>query len=364
MNAAEPRLDSSVNQGLPPLELGNPPVSRFEFWPLWVMYLPVVIYWLLLSLRYRSFGLPLVVNPGIDLGGMIGESKSAILDQAGPALRRVILPFAVFSRTAGKPGADAAIALQAAKRAGLDFPLVVKPDQGCRGSGVSRVASETELEQYLAGVSAGEGLLLQQLAPFSAEAGVFYMRHPGEESGRIVSLTLKYQPHVTGDGQRTLEQLVRDHPRARYLAEMHCRKHRERMGEVLAAGENFVLEFAGSHCRGSIFRNGNGYITPAMEAAFDHLLKQLPEFYYGRLDVKFRSLESLQQGSDFCIIEINGVSSEQTHIWDSRTGFYEAQKVLLGQYRTLFAMGNALRRQGHKVPSAWTMIKRWFRDVS
>ncbi|MFT9216834.1 MAG: D-alanine--D-alanine ligase, partial [Acetobacter malorum] len=58
------------------------PLSSFEFWPGWAFYTPVVIYWILLGIRYGDFSTPTAANPRIETGGLCGESKSGILDMA------------------------------------------------------------------------------------------------------------------------------------------------------------------------------------------------------------------------------------------------------------------------------------------
>src|ERR1700749_583473 len=70
------------------------PVSFFEFWPGWLFYIPVVLFWIFNSLKYRSVTLPALANPSIDAGGICGESKNDILDLAGPLARRWIADFA------------------------------------------------------------------------------------------------------------------------------------------------------------------------------------------------------------------------------------------------------------------------------
>ena len=53
--------------------------TRWEFWPPWLAYLPVVPYILYLGVKHRSLTLFTAANPGIPSGGFAGESKSAIL---------------------------------------------------------------------------------------------------------------------------------------------------------------------------------------------------------------------------------------------------------------------------------------------
>ena len=288
------------------------------------MYAPVVAQWLGLAVRYRSLGLPLIANPGIPLSGMVGESKTAVLDLAGDTARQWILPYLTLERGEAPAADESAAALTQLAEAGLSLPVVAKPDMGCRGAGVRLIDRPEQLADYLAAFPTGARYLLQQKAPHDAEAGVFYVRYPGEARGKITSITLKYAPFVIGDGQQTLEQLIMADERASQLAPLYCQRHQAILDQVLAKGEAFRLAFAGSHCRGSIFRNGNEYISEALAKRLDEIFDDVPGFHYGRLDIKFADIAQLQAGQAFTIIEINGASSEATHIWDNRSRLGEA----------------------------------------
>src|SRR3546814_17810061 len=72
--------------------------------------------------------------------------------------------------------------------------------------------------------------------------------------------------------------------------------------------------------------------------------------HYSRLDVRFRDIAALREGRDFRVIEINGASSEATHIWDRNGTLGELYRTLFFQYRTLFEIGVEQRRQGVKPP--------------
>ena len=58
--------------------------TRYEFWPIWLMYFPVIFYYMYLALRSRSVTYFTAANPGIELGGFCGESKINILDKIKP----------------------------------------------------------------------------------------------------------------------------------------------------------------------------------------------------------------------------------------------------------------------------------------
>ena len=360
------------HQGMPPFDESGAPLSFFEFWPMWAFYPPVALYAAWLMLRYRGILLPTVANPSFPGGGFVGESKAEILDLAVRHAPEWIAPFVVIDRpataigtmatvgTAAAAGLEDELRLALAKldAAGIDLPVVAKPDLGCRGVGVQLVRTVDKLRAYLTSFPAGARLLLQRYVPFEGEAGIFYCRHPGQARGRIISITLKYFPHVYGDGKRSLQQLILDDPRAGKLSHLYLRRHVARLQEVPAVGVPVRLAFAGSHSRGAIFRNGNALVTPAMEARFDAIAKSIPEFYFGRFDIRFEDFGQVQAGENFTIVEANGAGAESTHIWDRRTTLLQAWSDLMLQYRLLFQIGRANRDRGFK-PLSLAEFRRW-----
>jgi hypothetical protein len=350
---------------MPPLDQTGAPLSFFEFWPMWAFYPPIVLYAGWLMLRYRGTLLPTVANPSFPGGGFVGESKAEILALAMQHVPEWVAPFVSIDRPEA-PGPDIAAECDAAMArlaaAGLALPVVAKPDLGCRGAGVKLVRSTADLQAYLQAFPPGSRLLLQRLVPFEGEAGIFYCRRPGQAQGRIVSITLKYFPYVKGDGRRTLRQLILDDPRAGRLSHLYLKRHLARLDMVPVAGESIRLAFAGSHSRGAIFRNGTHLVTSEMEAQFDAIAKRLPEFHFGRFDLRFEDFAEVQQGRDFTIVEINGAGAESTHIWDRRTGLLEAWRDLMRQYRWLFEIGHSNRARGFKPMSLTEFVRAYRRE--
>jgi len=248
--------------------------------------------------------------------------------------------------------------------AGISMPVVAKPDIGCRGVGVQPIRSTQDLSNYLADFPQGAGLVLQEMIEHEAEAGVFYVRLPGEDKGRIFSLTLKYFPHVIGDGVSTLKELIQADVRAGLLQHIYLPRHKDNLHLVLPQGEPFRLAFAGSHSRGTIFRDGAAFITPDMEQAFDEVARSIPEFYIGRFDLRFESMDKLQRGEGFRLMEINGAGGEATHIWDRKTRLREAYATLFEQNRLLFEIGYRNRKRGFKPPSIWRLYEAYRRETS
>jgi hypothetical protein len=355
------------HQGMPPFDASGKPLSFFEFWPMWAFYPPVMLYAAWLMLRHRGMLLPTAANPSFPGGGFFGESKAEILALAMRHIPEWVAPFVRITRPeqpvdvqAVDVQAECDAALRTLTAAGLALPVVAKPDLGCRGAGVKLMRSTADVLAYLQAFPAGATLLLQRLVPFEGEAGIFYCRRPGEAQGRIVSITLKYFPHVVGDGKRSLRQLIVDDPRAGKLQHLYLKRHIKQLDDVPAHGQAIRLAFAGSHSRGAIFRNGTALVTPQMEAAFEAMAQRLPEFHFGRFDVRFADFAQVQNGTGFTIVEINGAGAESTHIWDRNTGLLQAWRDLMRQYRWLFEIGAANRKRGFPV-MRWADFVRDYR---
>jgi len=348
-----------------------PVVSSFEFWPPWLFYIPVAFKWLLLAMKHRGLLLPTAANPSIEGGGFIGESKAEILDLVPAPQRKWV---ARWITVVG--GEDVNVVEQAMREAGLDFPVVAKPDVGQRGAGVQPIYGLHDLRTYTEAFPVGVTFVVQEFAGGAGgpgrpedhpsgfgdarEAGVMWWRKPGEEQGVISSITLKVFPEVRGDGRLTLGELIDADPRARYIARTYRKRHRGDLDRVLDDGEVFPLVFAGNHCQGAIFRDGTALVTPELSARIEGISHSIPDFWFGRFDIRFDDLGSFLAGEDIKIIEINGASAEATHIWDASTTLREAYRVLFEQFEVLFSIGAANRKRGVKPLS----LRRFIHDLA
>ncbi len=348
-----------VNAGMPLLHQPKRVVSPFEFLPTWFFYTPVVLQSAFLSLRHRDWALPLIANPAIKLSGMVGESKHDIFTCAGKQTNTWILPFITLTKTQAHSAELVPEVKKQLREAKLTYPLVAKPDIGCRGVGVKLIQCDEQLQSYIDTFPVLGRFLLQKKSPYSAEAGVFYVKQPGETRGKIISITLKYSPRVIGDGHSTLKQLIERCPRAGKLQQLYLPRHSKHLDLVVEDGDEFQLAFAGSHSRGAIFRDGNQFITTALEEKFDQVLGDFKGFNYGRLDIKFRDIQALMNGKCFDILEINGASSEAAHIWDSDTPLSHIFITLLKQYRLLYQIGSKYKKRGYSTPTFGALLQAW-----
>lgn len=353
-----------LHAGMPPLDKSAETTSWFEFAPTHLFYAPIALYCGWLSLRHMGLTLPTNSNPGLPYSGLVGESKYTVLNQMKGQNRGLIAPYARILRWGEQQGLQRTLedAEEAMENTKLSFPLVAKPDIGMRGSGVQVLKSNADLKGYIRSFPSGANFLLQELIPSEGEAGIFYVRYPGERKGQIISLTLKYFPHVVGNGTKTLRELILADPRAGKLAHLYVERLKSELGSVIPKGKRVRLAFAGNHCRGTIFRDGNDHITDAMTTAFDKLASSMDEFYIGRFDVRFDSFDDLKAGTGFRIIEINGAGGEATHIWDARMTLRGAYRALMGQFSHLYAIGHKNRKRGFKPTAPKDLIKAWLHE--
>ena len=315
--------------------------TRWEFWPAWLVNVPVVLYAGWQALRHRNPTLFTAANPAMPAGGFVLESKIEIL----AALREAGAPIARFAPLSAAHSAEERLAAAHAFLAehGLDFPVVVKPDVGQRGEGVAVVKSAEALAAHLR-TTTGDGIVQEYVA--GREFGVFYVRHPDEPAGRIFSITDKRLLSLSGDGERTLEELILADDRAVSMAPFHLERHRASLKTVPAAGERIELVEIGNHCRGAIFLDGNHLATPALAAAIDEASRGYEGFFFGRYDLRVPSEEHLKEGRDFRILELNGVTSEATHIYQPGASLLSAYRTLFSQWRLAFEIGAANARRG------------------
>ncbi|MEZ5356123.1 MAG: hypothetical protein R2762_26100 [Bryobacteraceae bacterium] len=314
---------------------------RWEFWPVWLAYLPLVPYLVWLAIRQRSATVFMLANPGIPGGGLTGESKSAILRHLDHG-DGVVPAFAVV------PAGDAC------PPASVQFPVVLKPDRGERGRGVRILRNTHELQAALE-QTRDVDRILQQYAG-GLEFGLFYIRHPHQPRGCVVSIVEKTFPSVTGDGLASIGELVLRDSRAVCLYDTYRRECARDFDTVPAEGESVPLVEIGSHCRGAVFVDRRSLVTPQLEAAVDRIARRHPGFHLGRFDVRAESELHLQQGR-FRVLELNGVAAEPGHIYDPSVSLPDAYRALARQWAAAFAIG-AWYRAWPQVPASGSTSRR------
>ncbi|CAO3427257.1 VTT domain-containing protein [Azospirillum doebereinerae] len=340
--------------GLPVVPAGAPTIGLAERIPPLLFYIPLVVQWFALGIRHRSLTLPTAANPSIEAGGLLGESKIQCIDLIGPEARRWVARSAALVNRATLTEADLERAVSAAD---LRFPLVAKPDIGWRGIGVRLVHDVADLAGYLRGFPEDCRVILQDYVPHAGEAGIFYVRLPGERSGRIFSMTFRYFPHVVGDGRSTLRALIARDPRAGWKADLHHEALADRLDEVPPPGKVVRLSLVGSSRVGGLYKDARAHVTATLVARFDEIADSMPNFHFGRFDVRFASVEQLHMGEDFQIIEVNGAGAEAIHMWDPEFRLTDAYAALFHQQALMFEVAAANRARGFKPLTAMELVR-------
>jgi len=322
----------------------------WEFWPLPIFYAPVLIYNLLLAVRYRRTDLPFASNPGIEGSGFVGESKSEILSAIREGrehiARYVVVP-------PGSPEDRMATARDWMRERSLELPIILKPDIGQRGDGVSFIRDEAAMRAYFEKMP--YAVLAQEVASGPIELGVFYRRYPDRDRGEVLGLTGKEMPWITGDGASTVEELILRHPRTPGRAHIFRARFGDRLSEILPAGETLRLVTKGNHCLGTVFVDASDLLTPALEERIEQISRSMPGFFIGRFDIRARSIEALKAGEDFAIIELNGSSAEPGHMYDKRYNIFRVYGILFAMYRDLWRIGAQNARNGFQPTTPWDL---------
>lgn len=347
---------------------------RYEFWPAWALYLPVAptILWNALRRGPMSFT---CVNPGIEnAGGWIGESKSLILrsllDRSlGEAAweKARIAPFVYIP--GGPDAATRAAVVTDAVRSNPSlggYPVILKPDLGQRGHAVKLARGDADVRAYFETMT--RPAMVQRYADLPCEVGVFWTRRTDtaapmdERPGRVFSITRKTFPVIEGDGVRALDHLIWDHPRFQMQAPVFLARLGAAAERVPAKGEMVPLGRSGNHCQGAMFTDGADLITPELSAEIERIAQAFRDeqgrrLDFGRFDLRCPSEEHLRRGEGLLIVELNGSSSESTNLYDPGRSLRWALSVLRAQWRTLYALGHARRREGVRPTPLSTLVR-------
>lgn len=323
-------------------------LRNWEYWPMWILYVPVFFQHLWLSVKAKSLFFFLKTNPGIN-GFILSDSKYETLQLVPDNY----LPKTFFVNV--NPGRDEVV--KAIHAEGFQYPLVLKPDIGYRGLLVHKIDNEDELQKKLQRIKVNH--IIQEYVDYPVEVGVFYYRYPNQKTGCIPSVTLKDFLTLKGDGIRTVEELVNLNPRAYLQLEKLKVNFASEWDKVLGKEELLLLEAIGNHNRGTKFINGNHLIDADLTRVFDSLCAKMNGFYFGRFDIRTSSIGDLKKGINFKILEVNGVGAEPTHIYDPDYKITKAWADMLYLWKVIYQIAMQNKTLGEDFPKYTEAKKRW-----
>lgn len=310
-------------------------LRSWEYWPFGIIQLPIIFLWIFYAIKERSLFYFSASNPSILTGGMMGESKYEALKLVPNAVKPktvlVKLPATVTSIT------------NAMWEEGLTLPVICKPDIGERGWMVRKIKTEADIEKYLGEITID--FLIQEFVDLPLEFGVFYVRYPSEQFGCVTSITGKEFLSVTGDGKKSLQELILEKDRAKIQWTTLQHLYKDRLMEILPKGKVIELVSVGNHCLGTTFLNGNHLITQKLNDSYDALSKHIDGFYFGRYDLRCSTLEDLENGT-VKIMELNGCGAEPAHIYQPGSSLLAAIRFLIIHWQNLYRVSSENHERG------------------
>lgn len=309
---------------------------HWEYWSFYIVYFPIYFLWAYYAIKEKSIFFFNASNPSINNGGFIMESKKQIYN---------LIPQKYYPKTELiKENTSLEAVLESIEKSGIRYPLIAKPDIGLRGSAVKKINTPEDLKQYAQ--KANFDYLLQDLIPYENEIGVFYVRYPHEKEGRVTGIVAKEFLIITGDGTSTITELIKQNPRYELQLKVLQREYGKKLLEIPKKDERINLVPYGNHARGAKFIDGNDWITPGINAIMNEICLQIDGFYFGRIDLMYDTLEGLERGEHFSIVELNGAGSEPTHIYDPKHSLFFAWKELLRHITYMYEISVANHKRG------------------
>lgn len=312
-------------------------LSHYEFWPYWVFYFPAYFYYFYLAIKSRRWVYFSILNPCMKFGGAFLSSKHQYLKQ----IPDVWKPKTIYLYDLE----DIDTLKKQLSNRGLEFPLIAKPDMGERGKDVEIVESLIELENYLS--TKKHSVLIQEYIKHPIELGIlFYWDIDGNP--QITSVGKKEFCNLVGNGKSTLKSLVKENYRIAHRMSILQERFKNQWNQVIPKGEKILIEPIGNHNRGTIFLDAREHQSKEMMDWIVNCLKNLPDFDYGRIDLKIKNWEAFKANEGIKILEINGVNSEPIHIYDPRCSIWSAYKTIFNHMHIIYQLSQQkLNKQSH-----------------
>lgn len=264
-----------------------------------LFYLPVVLYVPFLLIKYRLFPNSIsLVNFCFDYGGLFFDSKFSMLDKFS-RWREYLAKSFLLKRSFLENHFIPDLYLKSVE---IEYPFILKPDRGRINNKLQVIKNETEFLDY---ISHSDGdLFIQEFIDSILEYEVFWLKPPYHE-GCVYTITRKKKLN-TGD---------------------------------------------------SIYENGGMDLRSKTLIRLIEICESVEGFEYGKLNIKFKTPESLSNGRDFKLLKVAGTGSEITHIYDSSYSVFYKYRLLLNQWDNLLKIARANKDKGFKPVSFFVFIK-------
>jgi hypothetical protein len=106
-----------------------------------------------------------------------------------------------------------------------------------------------------------------------------------------------------------------------------------------------------------MFLDGKDLMSPELTRAIDDIARGYKGFLFGRFDIRGEDESEIRLGRGFRIIELNGVTSESTHIYQPGTSLFEAYRTLFSQWHLAFQIGKEQTALGHRATGILSLLR-------
>lgn len=331
-------------------------IMHWEAWHWFAKYIVIGPAWLLYCLKARTLWFYTSSNPPLTFGGFVGDEKKEAYDLLPPGT----CPKSIFLN----PGTAIDDILNRMETCNLTFPVAVKPASGLMGFMFRKIESIHELRQYNEFMPVK--YILQELVTYPMEVSVFYYRFPNHTKGTITGFVSKEPMEVIGDGKKTLWELMLCYPRVQFRLDEMKIKHAAHLDHVLHPGEKYCLSHALNLSRGGMLVNIEHKKDIQLHELFDHFSHYAGGLYYGRYDIRCRTVEELKKGLHFKVLEFNGSGGEPHHVYGNGNTFVKACRILLQHWSILYKISEynhshgVLRWQHRK---GWQFFKKALQHI-
>lgn len=231
------------------------------------------------------------------------------------------------------------------------YPVILKSNVGSVGKGIVKISTDEDVDKHTPRLLGG--YILQKFTSNLFECGVFYIRQ--NDKPKITGINKKHFPTVVGNGHDAVSVLAKRHPR--YSNHWNSFLQDIDTAEVLEAGVEKRLSFIGSHTLGCKFTDDGDLLTDELEKEIFAVFERQNGFNFGRVDIKAADEEAFKRG-EFVVIEVNGVASLPTHMFDPKYSVWQAYQIFFQHAKYLANIAAEQRDQTMELMSYWQVIQK------
>lgn len=321
-------------------------ITHWETWDYRIKLIPLTPVWVWHCLRSGSWWFFTAANPSLTFGGFQGERKREMYEQLPPET----YPKSLYISPA-MPVQEAEERLIIEQ---FTYPIAVKPDVGMMGLLFRKIDSVEEFRRYHRAMPVD--YVVQELITYPIEVSVFYYRFPDSPTGTITGFVRKEFLEVVGDGRSTLWELMRRYDRVNFRLDEMRAKHADHLDYIVPDGEPYCLNYALNLTRGGRLISLAHEKDDRLLSVFDRLSHYTKHFYFGRYDIKCRSIEDLKQGRYYSIIEFNGAGAAPHHVYGNGNSLWQAYRIVLHHWNVLYLISKRNRQLGQPM---WNFKRGW-----